>query len=740
MIGRQGLYGILSILIVASMVTARSIDEALIAAGDNRAEVEQALSMAPVEQKSAMTWLVEHMPEDDLRTLDASFLLENVDLSYRAWVESPWHDEVPEQVFLEAILPYASVNERRDAWRRPFREMCLPMVAKANSPGQAATMLNQQVFPAVGVKYSTKRPKADQSPFESMDAGMASCTGLSVLLIDACRSVGVPARFVGTPLWTNGSGNHSWVEVWDNGQWHFTGAAEPTGDALNKGWFTGQASGAIEGHPEHGVYAATWREVPLHFPMSWRPHDTTVGGIDVTSRYAGTEPDVPAGFARMHIQVVGTSGERRALPVRVMSSAGETLIEGMSRDERFDANDHLNGVVPQGAVLMVVCDESQQEVVVEEADHVVTLHVPEDQALSRARADEIRERAVTAWRQRENDAAETALSEGQVMRDGKTMKFTWRTHGTRPQTGRSLFISLHGGGGTTAEVNDQQWENQGSMYSDVKEGIYVAPRAPTNSWNLWHQAHVDGLLDEIIQTMVLTQDVDPDRVYLIGYSAGGDGVYQLAPRMADRFAAAGAFAGHPNETVHDGLRNLPFTIHMGGQDSAYKRNEVARQWKDQLAEAQRHDPNGYPHVVKIHEELGHWMKNRENASLDWMQSQIRRRNPERVVWKQDDVLSDRFYWLKVDEPVARDRKVVEMGGNVITIIEPGAPGTLRIRLDDQMLDLRRPVRVQYQDGTVIFNDIVPRQRRVIEETLAERGDVRGVYFGEIVLEMPPSAP
>ena len=81
---------------------------------------------------------------------------------------------------------------------------------------------------------------------------MASCTGLSILLIDACRAVGVPARFVGTPLWSDGSGNHSWVEVWDDG-WHFTGAAEPTGDALNKAWFTGRAAQAQRDSERYGV-------------------------------------------------------------------------------------------------------------------------------------------------------------------------------------------------------------------------------------------------------------------------------------------------------------------------------------------------------------------------------------------------------------------------------------------------------------------------------------------------------
>ena len=32
-------------------------------------------------------------------------------------------------------------------------------------------------------------------------------------------------------------------------------------------------------------------------------------------------------------------------------------------------------------------------------------------------------------------------------------------------------------------------------------------------------------------------------------------------------------AGHPNETRPDGLRNLPFTLHMGGEDFRHEELE-----------------------------------------------------------------------------------------------------------------------------------------------------------------------
>ena len=79
------------------------------------------------------------------------------------------------------------------------------MVKDMQSAYDAVVFLNQKIFDELGVIYSTKRPKADQSPYESINAGMASCTGLSILLIDVCRSVGIPARFVGTPSWYNNS-------------------------------------------------------------------------------------------------------------------------------------------------------------------------------------------------------------------------------------------------------------------------------------------------------------------------------------------------------------------------------------------------------------------------------------------------------------------------------------------------------------------------------------------------------
>ena len=95
------------------------------------------------------------------------------------------------------------------------------------------------------------------------------------------------------------------------------------------------------------------------------------------------------------------------------------------------------------------------------------------------------------------------------------MKFDYKIFGKPQKGGRSLYISMHGGGGAPKRVNDQQWENQKRLYAP-KEGVYLAPRAPTDTWNMWHQGYMDPLLDQLIANLVIFENVNPERVYLMG--------------------------------------------------------------------------------------------------------------------------------------------------------------------------------------------------------------------------------
>lgn len=758
---------------LASQERSPALERALETAGTHRVEFEKALRECAPEHRDGMVFLIENMPERDLETLTADFLGEHVEYAYRAWREAKWGSRVPREIFLNEILPYASINERRDAWRKDFYERFGKLVKDVDSPSRAAAILNQTIFKELGVKYSTKRPKADQSPYESIEAGLASCTGLSILLIDACRAVGVPARFVGTPRWADNSGNHSWVEVWDKG-WHFTGAAEPTGDALNQAWFVDRARNAQTASGKHAIYAVSYRKTPLTFPLIWDSAYDDLTGVNVTDRYVTHGQELPPGMVRVRFRTTGSdSSARIRTVVSVQDGSGSSLFFGRTKDESFDANDHLTAQLPLGGRFRVAAGDRSNPVsrwfVVEGDEQLVNLAIPANSsgrppaenlviALQGYLAtpvdkrpsgdewelgkrpltfDETVQAAMLLWSDRSlriKDERVEEMKAKKIQMGKHELKFDFRSFGEAPSGGRSLFISMHGGGGAPAGVNDRQWENQKKLY-EPKEGVYVAPRAPTDTWNLWHQGHIDPLFDRLITNMVLFNGVNPSRVYLMGYSAGGDGVYQLAPRMADRFAAAAMMAGHPNETSPLGLRNLPFTLHMGGDDAAYKRNEVAATWKKKLAALAEGDSGGYPHWVEIHEGKGHWMDRQDAAAVPWMAQFQRRTVPSKVVWVQDDVTHDRFYWLAVPQGTEKERTqvVATVKGQTITL-ESATVEKVIVRLRDDLVDLNQPIKI-VSGGKTLFEGVVTRSLNVIAKTLAERNDPQAFFTAEVEVNL-----
>lgn len=321
----------------------------------------------------------------------------------------------------------------------------------------------------------------------------------------------------------------------------------------------------------------------------------------------------------------------------------------------------------------------------------------------------------------------------------KTMKFDFRTFGDAPATGRSLFISMHGGGSTTSKVNDQQWRNQIRLYTPA-EGIYLAPRAPTDAWNMWHQEHIDPMFDRIIENAILFEGVNPNRVYLMGYSAGGDGVYQLAPRMADRFAAASMMAGHPNEASPLGLRNLPFAIHVGEKDDAFNRNTIGKEWGTNLDNLAKADPKGYTHHVEVHAGKPHWMDREDASAVPWMASYTRDPLPHRVVWRQDDVIQQRFYWLAADgTPKAGDVLDVTLENNVFFVAPESTVSSFWLLLNDDLysLDAQHAIAVKFRDAEIKLD----RPARTIAhtcESLRERPDPKSCFTSRVRVQLPPS--
>lgn len=339
------------------------------------------------------------------------------------------------------------------------------------------------------------------------------------------------------------------------------------------------------------------------------------------------------------------------------------------------------------------------------------------------------------WRKAAQEKYATASSQQLITLGDLKLKFATRIYGEKPADGYSLYISMHGGGSAPTKVNNQQWANQIRLYTP-KEGVYIAPRAPWDDWNMWFKPGLDELFEMLIECAVSTMGVNPDKVYLLGYSAGGDGVWRMAPRMADRWAASSMMAGHPGEASQVNLRNTPFMIWMGENDRAFDRNKLAVHHGKIMDSLQHADKAGYIHETHIIKGKGHWMERADTMAISWLAQHRREPYPSRVVWRQEEVTRRNFYWLGIPEGQECRHKmmvVAEYDGNTIDI-EHSDYNHLMLYLNDQMMNLDKPITVRYK-GKKIFRGKVSRTFATMSQTLNERQDLRYIFPANIDIEL-----
>ncbi|MBI3869638.1 MAG: hypothetical protein HY299_14035 [Verrucomicrobia bacterium] len=778
---------------------ADAVESALVQAGTNRQELVLALEKTSGEQRDSVEFLITNMPPRDLQSLSSQFLLENVSLARKALEDAPWARSVPREVFLNDILPYASVTEQRDNWRQRIHDICQPLVKECKTAGQAAQALNQKIFPLLKVKYSTQRRVADQGPLETMRTGVATCTGLSILLVDACRSVGVPARVVGTPMWSNNSGNHTWVEIWD-GDWHFVGAAEPDPKGLDRGWFVGNASQAVRNDRAHAIYASSFKKTGLTFPLGWTRGDAEyVSAVNVTDRYASGDKAVDVATTRLQVNALNRPmGQRVAARVTITDTVDAALrFEGTSKTEPADMNDHMGFKLPQRRTYIIDAEQGGQKVRKyyspgTNKEDLLVLHlsgVPvviasgpgycaapsrkkpldakEEAALKGAAKayfsatgekqatfkfpsalNSLLSRNEPAVRRAVWDAYLSApihealrLSYGEnQVRSGKyASPYTVKTVGKRPPNGWGLFIAMHGGGGVPQEINDSQWRHMQIYYRDHPEvgGYrYVALRAPNNEWNGFYTGYVYPLIASLVRQFVIFGDVDPNKVFVMGYSHGGYGAFAIGPKMPDRFAAVHASAGAPADGIlPQSLRNTPFTYMVGEKDTAYGRIDRNREFDQAIGKLRGDRRDIFPVTLTVIADHPHsGLPDRDKIAE--MYPAVRNPVPTDLTWPLTDAVVRDFFWLEAPHPEKGQEFDASCHDNRLTVRTTNlAEGA--ILLDGRLVDFRERLTLDL-NGRVSRIKLTPSLRTLCE-TMLRRGDPDLAFTSRLDLPLKSGA-
>lgn len=349
-------------------------------------------------------------------------------------------------------------------------------------------------------------------------------------------------------------------------------------------------------------------------------------------------------------------------------------------------------------------------------------------------ANKIRKRIWNAYR--EGSVAKALKPEygKRAIRSGKyTMPFTLRKRGKRPEGGWPVLIAMHGGGNAPKKVNDSQWKIMQEYYR-VSDCIYIAPRAPTDAWNGFYTGYVYPLIARLIRAVNLFEEVNPDRVYLIGYSHGGYGAFSIGPKMADRFAAIHSSAAAPTDgqSPPENLMNTPFSFRVGEHDTAYGRLKRCRAFDKAIGELRKENPGFYPVTFefmagKRHTDLADWARPVE------MFKESRNARPKSIRWKLTDDIIREFSWLRVANPGKGMELSAKISGNRIDLTSKGVEA-VEIRLDDRLIPDGKKIVVTV-NGKRAWSGIPRRNLAVLCRTLEERGDPTCMYDREIRLEL-----
>lgn len=150
-----------------------------------------------------------------------------------------------------------------------------------------------------------------------------------------------------------------------------------------------------------------------------------------------------------------------------------------------------------------------------------------------------------------------------------------------------LVLFLHGAG-ERGDSNTNQLHHGGSMFRKAANrkdypAFVVFPQCPNGkrwvevNWgdSKPHQQPDEpsdpmSLVIELIPSLAKSLPVDTSRIYLMGISMGGFGVWDLAARHPDWFAAAVPICGGADNTTAPRLAKLPIWTFHGDQDNVIK--------------------------------------------------------------------------------------------------------------------------------------------------------------------------
>ena len=152
----------------------------------------------------------------DLKEISSEYLIENVELAFKAWKTLPWASYLSYEDFCEYVLPYRGSNEPLELWREHFFNRYQNLPGELSDPQdciEVGSRINDDLK-----SWFTFNPlfychPTDLGLSEMMETHSGRCEDMTNLTIYAMRAVGLAVTSDYTPHWADAGGNHAWNAI-----------------------------------------------------------------------------------------------------------------------------------------------------------------------------------------------------------------------------------------------------------------------------------------------------------------------------------------------------------------------------------------------------------------------------------------------------------------------------------------------------------------------------------------------
>lgn len=328
------------------------------------------------------------------------------------------------------------------------------------------------------------------------------------------------------------------------------------------------------------------------------------------------------------------------------------------------------------------------------------------------------------------------------------MNFYWGWKKTAESTSTEqrlpLFLYLHGSG-----PKAQEWATGLKICSrfDDAPSIYFIPQIPNEgAYYRWYQRAKQYAWEKLLRQALLSEKINPDRIYVFGISEGGYGSQRLASFYADYWSAAGPMAGGEplKNAPAENLSNTAFSLRTGAEDKGFYRDRLTRYTAEALDSLQRLYPDRYKHWIELIPGRGHHID--YSPTTPWLKQHVRNPYPKHFCWENfemDGRYRQGFYNLRVEQRSnadsnTRTRYTLDIESNQISLAidevtyrtteidpqwgielkftktyQPAQRGKVTIYLCSELVDLDKPVTLTVNGRTAFKGRVKPDVKHLV---------------------------